>query len=67
MLFLPASNLLDDLTLQADQCLERGDRVAAALYVDLIYELYDWANARCDTADQIVDADRELLAVGADE
>ena len=54
------------LVLQADLCLERGDRAGAALFIDLIYELHDCAEAGRDTVDHIVDTARELLAVGAD-
>ena len=65
MLFPPVPNLLDGLTLQADLCLERGDRPGAALFIDLIYELHDGAEGEGDTADHIDDTRRELLAVGA--
>ncbi len=36
------------------------------MFIDLIYDLHDWANAEGDMADYIVDTARELLAVGAD-
>ena len=66
MLFQPDPSLLDGLTLQADLCLERGDRTGAAHFIDLIYELHDWAEGGGDMGDHIVDTTKELLAVGAD-
>ena len=68
---VPAVSRLNDtlvagLTLQADQCLERGDIHGAALFIDLIYGLFDWCEDDCDRSDGFTDADSRILEVGAD-
>ncbi len=68
---MPAVSRLDDtlvegLTLQADQCLERGDMHGAILFIDLIYGLFDWADDDSDQSDGFTDAGSRILEVRAD-
>ena len=58
--------LLQGLTLQADQCLARGDQHGATMFIELIYDLCDWSENDGGVPDCLADPMQQFAVIGAD-